>query len=336
MNNAKQQPGDHANRSVERSSEPRRWVLASYLQLFRLPNVFTALADVMMGFLFVHSSLSPLGLFLFLALASGLLYLAGMVLNDVWDIEQDERDRPERPIPSGAIALTTARRIGFGLWAAGLLCGWAAGLIGLDEPAWRSGLIATALAGCILLYDIGLKHSPLGPLVMGTCRALNVLLGMSAAVLVGPLGVLGFSAVQWLVAGAIGTYIAGVTWLARTESRTSGRGLIAVATLVMMCGIALLGLVHRWLLADGIRPRVDEQTWFLLLGLIGFFIVRRCARAVSNPSPQRVQWAVTTAIWSLIVLDAAIVLLTRYPGWSILIIGLLVPTVALGQWLKST
>ena len=76
--------------------------LLDYLRLVRLPNVFTALADVTMGFLFVHHTLQPLAVFLPLAAASALLYSAGMVLNDVWDVELDRRERPERPLPSGA------------------------------------------------------------------------------------------------------------------------------------------------------------------------------------------------------------------------------------------
>ena len=31
----------------------------AYLQLFRLPNVFTAIADVLMGYLLVHRVLEP-------------------------------------------------------------------------------------------------------------------------------------------------------------------------------------------------------------------------------------------------------------------------------------
>ena len=37
------------------------------------------------------------------ALSAGSTYLAGMALNDVADLEEDRRERPERPIPSGAV-----------------------------------------------------------------------------------------------------------------------------------------------------------------------------------------------------------------------------------------
>ena len=33
--------------------------MRAYLQLFRLPNVFTAVADILLGFLFTHAWLEP-------------------------------------------------------------------------------------------------------------------------------------------------------------------------------------------------------------------------------------------------------------------------------------
>ena len=43
------------------SSRARAW-----LQLFRLPNVFTAMADIFLGFLLVHETLEPWWTFLLL------------------------------------------------------------------------------------------------------------------------------------------------------------------------------------------------------------------------------------------------------------------------------
>src|SRR4051812_42314353 len=94
--------------------------LRPYAQLVRLPNVFTAFADIGLGGLAAaaHSERHPGALldhwlpFLLLLLASGLLYCAGMVWNDFFDIEQDRRERPFRPIPSGNVPLRTAGRLG--------------------------------------------------------------------------------------------------------------------------------------------------------------------------------------------------------------------------------
>src|SRR5438067_5126018 len=73
----------------------------AYAQLVRLPNVFTALADIAVGTLAAHR-LTPEqrwqpGLWLFAA--SACLYSAGMVWNDYFDVEQDPRDRPFPPLP---------------------------------------------------------------------------------------------------------------------------------------------------------------------------------------------------------------------------------------------
>ena len=85
--------------------------LLAYAQLLRISNTLTAVADVWMGMLValaVRLQLVPLspremlgaGL---ITLASSLLYHAGMVLNDVFDAEQDAVLRPTRPIPRGEI-----------------------------------------------------------------------------------------------------------------------------------------------------------------------------------------------------------------------------------------
>ncbi len=310
-----------------------------YLRLVRLPNVFTAVADVTMGYLFVQRSLHPPLVFVCLLVASVLMYMSGMVLNDVWDVEQDRRERPGRPIAAGRVRLESARRIGFGLLIGGALGGWAAGYLGLVAGAlpWRSGLVATLLAVMIVLYDAQLKRTPWGPLGMGTCRALNVLLGMAvAAPVVGTEVVWGYTTAQLLVAAGIGVYIAGVTWFARREAAHSHRGQLAAATVVLAGGIGVLGIVYRTLPADASKTLAQESTWFLLLGLLAFTIVRRCCMAIAEPTPHRVQMAVKHAIWSLIVLDAAVALLVSTPGWALAIVALLVPTVLLGQWIEST
>jgi 4-hydroxybenzoate polyprenyltransferase len=314
--------------------------LLDYLRLVRLPNVFSALADVTMGFLFVAHVLRPVRMFLPLAAASALLYAAGMVLNDVWDVELDRRERPERPLPSGRIAVTAARRLGWTLLISGVLCGWLAGLMSWGEThwPWRSGVVATLLAACVVAYDARLKRTPLGPLGMGACRLLNVLLGMSAAaaVSVGSPSLAGFGLHHGLAAGGIGLYIAGVTWFARTEAEESRRWALVAATLVMVAGIALLAVLYRHMPPHWPRAVPSDKLWYLLLGLLAFTIVRRCALAVVEPSPRRVQAAVRNCLWSLIVLDAAVALLASPVAWSLVVLAFLVPTVILGHWFAST
>src|SRR5262245_29074995 len=99
--------------SIVRMSRAR-----AYAQLIRLPNVFTAAADIVLGAVagveFAGGALpqwwqAKLGLLL---AASACLYSGGMVWNDFFDLKQDKRERPFRPIPSGRIRRRTAGWLG--------------------------------------------------------------------------------------------------------------------------------------------------------------------------------------------------------------------------------
>lgn len=313
--------------------------LLDYLQLMRVSNVFTAVADVSMGFLLVRPELAPVGVLLALIAASILLYSAGMVFNDVFDFPRDRRERPERPIPSGRISLKTARRLGLTLLLAGWIAGWSAGFLpgAVSDWGWRGGVIATLLVIMILAYNRVLKHTPAGPLAMGSCRLLNVLLGMSAGVpLTDDANIMGFGSAQLVAAAGIGIYVTGITWFARSEATTSQRGQLGLAIGTMMLGIGMLGMVHRLLLQQQGPPVVLlEPYWWMLLGMLAVPILRRCTIAISDPEPRQVQLAVRHALWSLIMLDAALVLLV-HQELALAIVALLIPTAILGKWIAST
>jgi 4-hydroxybenzoate polyprenyltransferase len=326
------EPDDEADSPAE---PPRQTSQAiAWLRLMRLPNVFTAVADVAMGYLFVHGSFAAPAKLACLIAASALLYTAGMVLNDVFDIEVDRQERPFRPLPSGRIGLIDARIFGFTLLGLGVACGW---LVGFADPEriaipWRSGAIATALAACVLLYDGGLKATPVGPLAMGLCRFLNVLLGMSAAPQLLGTGPLGYSTAEYLAAAGIGIYIVGITVMARREAATSSGIVLFAAILVMTCGAVVLGASVNYLK----QPQQDPTIYWMLLGLLMVTVLRRSLTAAFSPTPERVQAAVKHGILSLIWLDAATALAVASPWHALAIAALLVPALLLGRWVYST
>src|SRR6516164_5997283 len=94
--------------------------LRPYAQLVRLPNVFTALADITLAALAAHALPEHALTFLILCLASACLYCGGMVWNDVFDVEQDRHERPFRPIASGRVRRPVAVIFGSFLLAAGV------------------------------------------------------------------------------------------------------------------------------------------------------------------------------------------------------------------------
>jgi len=319
----------HDEESVLRLRD--RSALGNYLELMRLPNVFTAMADVAMGFLFVQAigwrwTWSDAGPLASLLVASSLLYLAGVVLNDVFDLEIDRRERPERPLPSGRISLESARRLGWRLLLGGVVLGTGSGFF---LGHLRGGIVAALLATCILLYDAWLKRTPAGPAAMGACRLLNVLLGMSAVDV-------SLRAEHWLVAGGLCVYVAGLTWFAQREDRQSNRWQLAAATAVMALGVAMLAWFLQWSERTIGHFQVAPRDWYLLTGLLGLIIVWRCGWAVVDPSPARVRLAVAQGVVSIIVLDAAACYAVRGLFWACLILLLLLPAMFLGRWFETT
>ena len=139
--------------------------IRAYAALLRLPNVFTAVADPLAGWLLTGGAWSAqllpvLG-------TSACLYSSGIVFNDCFGYAADCRERPERPLPSGAVARGVAWTLAVALMLAGLALAWLAGTATLQKAA--------ILAALILVYN-GVRKLP-G--IMGACRAFNLLLGMT-------------------------------------------------------------------------------------------------------------------------------------------------------------
>jgi len=297
----------------------------AWLQLLRLPNVFTAVADVAMGYLVTHGDFQPAQHFALLVTASCLLYLSGMVLNDVFDADVDARYRPERPIPSGRVTLRSATAVGWAMLATGVLVAF---FVSYTANDWRPAAVAFLLASCIVQYDFVLKRSPLAPLLMGACRTLNVLLGMS-------LMPIAWGKAELFIALGIGLYIAGVTIFARTDARTSSRGRLILGLVTLLCGIALLAAVPA--LSRNRPPLiVGLNGWYLLWTVLALISARRCILAIIEPAPPRVQAAVRHLVQSIIVLDAAVCVGYAGTFWGLAVLLLLVPTFMLTWWLDAT
>jgi len=307
--------------------------IIALLKLCRLPTVFTALADICAGFLLTHLTWHPPVQFAWLLLASAGLYLSGMVFNDIFDLPVDRQERPRRPLPSGQISVSTA--VVFGI----LLMG-----IGIGAAAFAgkfSLLVAIALAVAIFLYDGLLKKTPLGPIAMGSCRFLNVLLGASSA------------ATQWSDlwslpqiwhAAAIGVYIVGVTWFARKEAGISSWTSLLPALIIADLGLLMFaawigGLLPQWgisMPAPGFDP---PETMLLLLGAIALTINRRAIVALGDPTPANVQMTIGTMLISIISLDAMVIYFHRGPDamvFALITLALILPATFLRRLIPMT
>jgi 4-hydroxybenzoate polyprenyltransferase len=296
-----------------------------YLQLVRLPNVFTAAADSLAGWLLVRGTLAEPERWLPLTLASMAIYAAGIALNDVFDYELDLRERPQRPLPSGKVSRQFAARLG------GLLLALGPALAALSG-SWASLAVASLLATCVLAYDAILRRTALGPEVMGACRGLNVLLGMSQATDLG-----GPSC--WFVAGSLALFVTGVTWISRSETESGRRqGIIAG---VVLEALGILGLVYFTSPLVGASQGSPGRTilpnlGWLVLALVAWIVGRADIRAMRRPVPETVQRAVKTGVFSLVWLNVGVVAVVRGPGLSLAVALLWFPAFFLGRWLYST
>ena len=302
-------------------------------RLLRIPNVFTAFADIALGIL-IALSMAPsasdpsftVRAFLLLA-AGGCLYCAGMVLNDWFDVETDRRERGFRPLPSGKISAGFALRLGLTLLAVGFGCALGSDTVG-ERANYPATKLAVLLISSIVLYNGVLKSSDYGPIAMGACRFFNVLMGLTLCDAMLP------TVMRVHLAAAVGTYIMGVTLLAKNEvtdtlAEKPGEG----------AKRAVVPMLLSFLLALAVPARLPEASttplYPYLLIVLAILIGSALAKAVTLPTAEVTQSAVRTCIFGLVGLDA--VLATAFYGPAgLLILLLLVPAILLGRKVYST
>ena len=270
-------------------------------------------------------------------LASTCFYVAGMMLNDVVDVERDRAERPNRPIPSGLVpwrlALIVAScllilGLAFAAIAGGIQHGWS------TREFWRTLIVAITLVVCIVSYDWVLKQTLIAPIVMGACRSFNILLGCS----MGNFQEAGFAGFEWnllLVAGIVGLYICGITWFARGEANDGtkvhhfvGAGLILVA----------LGLLHVLPYRFGIQQPSRLFGCHIFLILATLFVFWRIQKAIRFGKPVLFQQAIVMCLFSLIILDAFFVMLCtpNQPQAALFVAALLLPSNMIGRFMRPT
>ncbi|MGH8636813.1 MAG: UbiA-like protein EboC [Burkholderiales bacterium] len=281
-------------------------MLRAYLELLRPPNIATALGDVLAGF--AIAGLAPRAALPWLLSSTACLYAGGIVLNDVFDRELDRLERPERPLPSGRVAVGSAATLGSVLLLAGIACAF--------QATRAAGLMAVAIAVAVLIYDSrGKRHAAIAPINMGLCRALNLLLGVAAAP----------AALAW--AWPLGliplAYIGGITTLSRGEVHGGARGAATVA---------LISLSFAWvaLVAVALRSGSNALPAVVLAAALGVRVIPAFWFARRTPTPALIRTAVRRGVLSLVILDATLGAAYAGPiyGAIVLAVGLLAGALA--------
>ncbi len=289
--------------------------IKTWMTLGRVSNLPTVWTNTLAAALLASSAraLAPPSslVWLLLLAALSLLYLAGMLLNDLLDADWDQQHHNPRPITLGLVSRQQVR------WATALLLMLAAAaLLGLsrliDQPHWMLGS-AIRLVGCILGYNVLHKKYAHSVWLMGACRsALYLTAAASLAIPPGPI---------WLCAILLGVYISGLTYLARQEHRNQ---LLSRLPLLLMLSPLVLAFY-------------SNSLWFwpvmlLWLGWLG----RNYWRHLANPRQRQVRAFIGAGLAALPLFDALVLAVADQPLGSLACVLVFFLLPHFQRWIKPT
>lgn len=279
--------------------------LNAYLQLARISNLPTVFSNVLVGAALVPwyppFPWADAGVTM---VSVALLYIGGMALNDVLDRRIDAEERPQRPIPRGALST----------WEAAfftLLCfGIAMVLVVVFAPT--ATYPAMALLGAIIGYDLLHKHWAGSVLFMGLCRALVYVVAAEAVTVERkPVYIVGVV----LIGSLLALYIVLLTIVARKEAvgALGFRKWLSIA--IVLLPLALMLMKRGFHLEWSVPILIILTVWLI-----------RSARFVWQ-SPPKVVPAVLGWLAGISLLDAYFLTFTPFPWLSLVALACFAVTV---------
>ena len=255
---------------------------------------------------------------------SSLLYMAGIVFNDYFDIEIDKKERPTRPLPSGNVSKRKAVTIAISSMIA-------ANIISL-VISWMSFVFAVILTAIIIAYDSRLKHKTIsGPISTSFARFVNVILGASP---VFPVLILSRESITMLlfIAAMLFLYILSISILSKKEigAKATRRNIVfsIAIVFVVITSIAIVCLI-------GIFQTVAfvNLALFSAVMIITFIpILRRHA----SLTPVYIQNSIRNMIISIIILDSAFVSGIIGLQYGLATLLLIIPSILLARKFYTT
>jgi 4-hydroxybenzoate polyprenyltransferase len=286
----------------------------------RPANIITAVSDVLAGIaisgiLFDRSfDTNEWWCIVLLCISTMGLYGGGVVLNDAFDAEIDKVERPERAIPRGDVKPGEAVALGIVLLLVGIAASFLCNIY--------SGMIACVISFAAVVYDKwGKHHLIIGPINMGLCRGLNLLLGIS---------IVTSQLIQWWALAFIPViYIASITMISRGEVYGGSKNLLYAA-----CVLYLLVIGSILYFAITNKNGIYFAAFFLLL--FGWMIFNPLIKAIQQPTGKNIGKAVKAGIIGLILMNASWA--SAFNGIYIaIIITLLLPiSIVLGKMFAVT
>ncbi|MDQ2090838.1 UbiA family prenyltransferase [Marimonas arenosa] len=261
----------------------------TFLKLGRVSNLPTVWTNAIAGA--VLAGLPSFGTIVIVAVALTLFYVGGMWLNDAFDAEIDAREKANRPIPMGEVAVGTVFAGGFAMLGLGIVLAFAMGV--------AAGLAGLCLAALVVLYDWLHKRTVLSPVIMGGTRFFCYVL---AALAVG-------AVTGWVILGALGllAYTAGLTYAAKQE---------AYDRLDRAWPLAVLALPVIYALTQTSADIVALLIWAGLLAVV-LLALRLLFRRAKGDVPK----AVVTMIAGMSLYDATLIAGAGYTALALLAVA---------------
>jgi len=284
-----------------------------WLELMRLSNAPTIVSNVLVGWAIgmrstgdaTWSGVAPT------IIAMLLLYVGGMALNDVLDVEIDRCERPGRPIPSGDISRFAASAFVIACFTIAL------GLLAVR--AWMALAYGFVLMVAIILYNALHSRHAATVILMGLCRGLVYLTAALAMDGTPPWRVVA------LLSTAMVVYVLLFSLVARGEASPTKMRFEEVIVLLPMFAVLFAEFV------PGAAP-----AWQIIVGR-GVFLIWTFGVAVSMQSPQRqVGRAVAMWIAGIAMLDLYHLTRLDQPGAAIIAGACFALTLAGQKWIKGT
>jgi 4-hydroxybenzoate polyprenyltransferase len=256
-----------------------------------------------------------------------LLYISGIIFNDLFDIEQDRKNRSTRPLPSGKISKRNALAIAvLTLFGANVIALMTAGIAAL----W----VTVSLSAIILAYDYVLKSNAIaGTIAMAGARFLNVVLGASPALFVllsvSQERIISDHGFQTLAIATTSMffYVASIMVLSRTEEKGAPKTRNNVVMGIILTTITYIGITGYL---------IGWDYWFFpTLGILAFVVVLTFKR-YNLQSAESTQKIIRNLILSIIILDSVFITASTGIIFGSAILLLLVPAVMLGRKMYVT
>lgn len=287
----------------------------TWMTLGRISNLPTVWTNTLAAALLASSAgaLAPPSslVWVLLLVTLSLLYLAGMLLNDLLDADWDEQHNNPRPITLGLVSRQQVRLASVLLLA---LAAASALLLSqmIEQPRWLLGSVVL-LVGCIFGYNLLHKKYAHSVWLMGACRS-ALYLTAAAALAIPPKPI-------WLCAVLLGVYISGLTYLARQEHRNQ---LISRLPVLLMLSPLALALYA-------------ENLWFwpvlaLWLGWLGLHYRRHLA----NPQRRQVRAFIGAGLAALPLFDALVMAVADQPLGSLFCVLVFFLLPHFQRWIKPT